>query len=281
LLTSSLRGQPAAGHSGAGLILYNDLPAGHRLDHVSIDHVSVSGFDSGVAFGGQNAGAGFGNVQVSNCVLSDNVDTGLESYGPPFNAQSPSYANQNVSAVNVTASSNYGDPQVTAHNTGNGIVLGSVRDGTISWSTAENNGGSGGAVQGPAGIWTYNSTGVAIEHNLSFDNRTPNRVDGNGFGLYENTSDSVMQDNLAYGNDGTGFLVYSGRNNGAQTDNIVRYDISSADVRDGSTYYGSWLTAAARCAREDRSRPFAKPPSSGLQVCGEQRPAPVAGLNAG
>jgi hypothetical protein len=233
-----LRGKPPAGHSGAGLILYNDLPAGHRLDHVSIDDVNVSGFDNGIAFGGQNDGAGFGNVQVSNCVLSDNVDSGLESYGATFNATSPSYANQSVSVLNVVASQNHGDPQVKTHNTGNGIVLGSVHDGTIAWSTADNNGGSGGDVQGPAGIWTYDSTDVSIEHDLSFDNRTPNRVDGNGFGLDQNTSDSLMQDNLSYGNDGTGFLVYSGLNNKAQTDNVVRYNISSADVRDASTYYG-------------------------------------------
>jgi hypothetical protein len=160
------------------------------------------------------------------------------TYGPPFDPQSPTYANQDVQVSHVVAAQNHGDPGDKTANTGNGIVLGSVRDGTISWSTADDNGGAGGATQGPAGIWTYDSTAIDIEHSLSYDNKTANQVDGNGFGLDQNTSDSVLQDNLSYGNDGTGYLVYSLENDSAQKNNIVRYNISSDDARDGYTFYG-------------------------------------------
>jgi hypothetical protein len=47
-----------------------------------------------------------------------------------------------------------------------------------------------------------------------------------------------MQYNLSYGNDGTGFLVYSGQNNQWQEDNVVRDNISSGDGRDGTSFYG-------------------------------------------
>ena len=58
--------------------------------------------------------------------------------------------------LDVVASQNHGDPRVTSHNTGNGIVLGSVRDGRIIWSTADDNGGAGGdSTQGPTGIWAF------------------------------------------------------------------------------------------------------------------------------
>jgi hypothetical protein len=234
----NLVGRPPAGHSGAGLMLYSDLSAGRQLKQVTVDHVSVSGFYNGISFGGKNAGAGFMDVRISNCLLSNNVDNGLLSYGPLFNGQSPSYANQNVSVSDVVSFSNHGDPQVDTHNTGNGIVLGSVRDGTIKDSTAYDNGGAGGDHEGPAGIWTYDSTDVDIERNLSYDNTTPNRVDGNGFGLDQNTSDSVMQRNLSFGNAGTGFLVYSSFKNGAEKNDVVRYNISSDDARDGTTFYG-------------------------------------------
>jgi hypothetical protein len=234
----NLVGKPPAGHSGGGLTLYNDLSAGRQLEHVTVDHVDVSGFYNGISFGGKNGGAGFGDVRISNCTLSNNIDTGLSSYGPPFNAQSPSYANWNVSVSDVTSFSNHGDPQVKTHNTGNGIVLGSVRDGTIIGSTAHDNGGSGGGHEGPAGIWTYDSTGVDIERNLSYNNRTPNRVDGNGFGLDQNTSDSIMQRNLSHGNAGTGYLVYSPLKNNAEKDDVIQYNISSDDARDGTIFYG-------------------------------------------
>jgi hypothetical protein len=234
----NLVGRPPAGHSGGGITLYNDLSVGHQLKQVTVDHVAVSGFYNGISFGGNHAGAGFADVRISDCTLSNNVDTGLLSYGPLFNGQSPSYANQNVSVSDVVSFSNHGDPQVKTHNTGNGIVLGSVRDGTISGSTAYDNGGAGGDREGPAGIWTYDSTDVDIERNLSYDNQTPDRVDGNGFGLDQNTSDSVMQRNLSFGNAGTGFLVYSPLKNGAEKNDVVQYNISSDDARDGTTFYG-------------------------------------------
>ena len=233
----NLTGRPSSGAAAAGLNVYNDLPAGRRLNHVVVRNITVAGFANGVTLGGKNSGAGFGDVTVSNCVLDGNVNDGLIMYGPEFNPGHPTYANQDVVVSHVIAARNHGDPHSTVGNTGNGIVLGSVRDGTIAWSTADNNGRDSVATEGPEGIWTYDSTRIVMEHDLSFENRTGNRVDGNGFGLDQNTSDSVMQDNLSYGNDGAGFLVYSGQENSAQTHNIVRYNISSGDSRDGNSSY--------------------------------------------
>jgi hypothetical protein len=234
----SVTGHPPTLGGGAGILLYNDLPADHKLRDVAIDHVNVSGFATGIALGGKNSGAGFSDVVISNSIVHKNFDAGLISYGPAFDPKSPTYANQDVYVSHVEATQNYGDPHEMSHNTGNGIVLGSVRNGAISWSTADNNGGAGGAVQGPAGIWTYDSTHLVIEHNLAYAEKTPNRVDGNGFGLDQNTSDSYMQYNLSYDNDGTGYLVYSGENNGAQENNVVRYNVSTTDSRDGNGFYG-------------------------------------------
>ena len=81
-------------------------------------------------------------------------------------------------------------------------------------------------------------TGISIEHSLSYDNQAVSKVDGNGFGLDQNTSDELMQDNLSYGNAGPGFLIYSRLSNGAQKNNIVRYNISSDDANDGNTFNG-------------------------------------------
>jgi hypothetical protein len=232
-----LTGSPHPGE-GDGINAYNDLPTGHRLDHITISNVDVYGFLYGISVGGANESAGFSNVQISNANLHDNIDAGLLTYGPTFDPKAPAYANQHVRVSNVQATMNRGNRSEHKQDTGNGIVLGSVDAGSVIWSTANDNGGLGVASEGPAGIWTYDSTGVDIEHNLSHDNKTPNRVDGNGFGLDQNTSDSVLQYNLSYGNDGTGYLLYSGLNNGSQKDNIIRDNISSNDVRDGNSFYG-------------------------------------------
>jgi len=203
-----------------------------------ISRVYATGFDNGIAVGGANPGAGFSDVQVSDCLVSGNTDAGLESYGPAFNPRSPAYANQDLDVSGVVAPRNYGDPHVTSRNTGNGIVLGSVQGGRIEWSIADSNGGAGGASQGPTGIWTYDSTDVVIEHSFSYQTETPNHADGNGFGLDQNTSNSIMQYDLSYENFGSGFLVYSRLAYGAQRNNTVRCDISSGDSSDEGTFNG-------------------------------------------
>lgn len=222
---------------GDGINAYNNLAAGHRLDHVDINDVDVTGFLDGISIGGKNAAAGFDGVQVTDSKVDGNIDDGLITFGPAFNATAPTYANQDVLISGVTASGNLGNPLDKYGNTGSGILLGSVSDGTITRSVSAGNGGRGAAVQGPEGIWAYDSTKIDIEHDLSFDERTSNGVDGDGFGFDQNTSDSIMQDNLSYNNAGAGFLLYSSLNNDAQHGDIVRDNISSNDVRDGYPFY--------------------------------------------
>ena len=234
-----LTGPAAPANSNSGINLYSDLGAGHRPDHIVIRGVSATGFLDGISIGAAHPGAGFSDVQISQCALYGNTDAGLLTYGPKFDAHAPAYAHQNVRVDHVVAYGNRGNPLDKTTNSGNGIVLGSVRDGSITWSTAHDNGGRSTALQGPAGIWTYDSTEIDIAHSLSYHNKTANRIDGNGFDLDQNTSNSVLEDNLSYGNDGTGFLVFTALNNGAQRGNMVRNNISSDDARDGAVQYGS------------------------------------------
>jgi len=225
-----LAGAHRGGPQSAGIQLYSDLPRNHHLDHVVIEDVDVSGFGTGISIGAVNPGAGFHGVWVGDSALHDNLSAGLSSYGPKFDPAAPSYAHANVHVARVQAYGNAGDPASTHRNSGNGIVLGSVSDASVSWSTAHGNGGANGAPhEGPIGIWAYDSTGVVIQHSLSFGNQTATRRDGGGFGLDQNTSNSVLQYNLAYGNAGAGFQVYSPRDKQSQG-NIVRFNISSGDA---------------------------------------------------
>ena len=232
-----LTGRPHPGE-GDGVNVYSDLSANHRADHIAISNVDASDFLYGIAVGSLHSGAGFSNVIISDDYLHDNMNAGFLTYGPPFNPQEPAYSNENVIVSHVQASMNRGNPHVQNLDTGNGIVLGSVYGGSVAWSTASNNGGLGPSIEGPVGIWTYDSTDVDIEHDLSYGNKTLNQVDGNGFGLDQNTSYSVLQYDISYGNDGAGYLVYSGQDDGWQRDNVIRDNISSGDGRDGTTFYG-------------------------------------------
>lgn len=233
----SLVGRGRAFTYGLGVDAYSSRTGTNRLDGLVISDVSISGFVDGISIGGTGA-AGFRDVLVSDCTLDHNLDNGMMTWGPTFDPAKRTYANANIDVQRVTAFANKGDPHLTAHNSGSGIILGSVSGGDVTRSTAYDNGGNEGSREGSDGIWAYDSTQVTLEHSLSYDNRTNDGEDGDGFGLDQNASHSVMQYDLSYGNDGAGYLLYSSLNNGAQTHNVVRFNISSGDVRDGSSLYG-------------------------------------------
>ena len=217
---------------GAGINLYNDLAGNIKLDHVSVSHVNISGFEDGVSIGGGQGTSGFSHVAVSSSALHDNLANGLTSFGPAFDPASPGYAHAHISVSHVAAYRNLGDPAQISHNSGSGIVIGSTSGATVAWSAAYDNGGQGGALsQGPDGIWAYDSAGVVIKHNLSYRNRSNNSTDGGGFDLDQNTSHSVLEYNLSYDNSGFGYLLYTPNTSYAHTSNVVRWNISSADTQ--------------------------------------------------
>ena len=242
-----LVGGHSSGTGSAGIQLFSDRPAKHRLRHIVIRAVDASGFETGISIGARNPGAGFAGVRISDCALHGNLDAGLASYGPRFDRAAPSYAHADIRIVRVSAYRNLGDPANAQSNTGNGIVLGSVRDAQVTWSTAADNGGDNAAPnEGPIGIWAYDSSGVVIQHDLSYGNRSASRRDGGGFGLDQNTSGSWMQYNLSYGNAGGGYQVYS-PNGAANTGNVVRFNISSGDAL--RTINASGIIVAGRVSR--------------------------------
>ncbi|MCW0214275.1 MAG: right-handed parallel beta-helix repeat-containing protein [Pseudonocardia sp.] len=212
----------------AGVWFFSDLPDGQVLGNVAVSQVEASGFVNGIEVGSEHAGNGFRDVRIEDSVVHDNRDAGVAVYGPEFDPAAPRYAHEEVSVTGVTASGNVDDPANTRRNTRSGIV----RGGSVSRSVAHDNGGSGGAGEGPVGIWAYDSTGIVIEHNLSYRNRTATLTDGGGFALDQNTADSVLQYNLFYDNHGPGSLVHTGQDNDAHHGSTVRFNVSSGDAHD-------------------------------------------------
>ncbi|MFF5157115.1 right-handed parallel beta-helix repeat-containing protein [Streptomyces sp. NPDC000348] len=216
-----------------GIAFVSDLPGGRRLPHLRVTGVDVSGFRNGIRLHGGAGASGFRDVVIHDCAVHDNQDAGLVTDGPAFDADEPAYAHEQVTVSRVVAFANRGDPRANDSNTGSGIVLGSVRRGVVEESVAHDNGRSSSAiaVEGPIGIWTYDSTRMVIQRNVAHGNHTGSRVDGGGFGLDNNVSYSLVQYNLSYGNDGPGFQVYSAAPNTAHSDNEIRYNISRNDSR--------------------------------------------------
>jgi hypothetical protein len=240
-------GDQAAYASSGGITFYTDQQVAGPLDHVVISDVDVSSFRWGIFFNTGTIGRGYQGVTISNSKLHDNRDTGLLTLGPDFDANNPSYAFSDVKVSGVTAYHNQGDPTNVEHHSGSGIILGSVNGGTIEQSSAYDNGGlCPASKEGPVGIWTYDSTTVTIQRNISYGNKTGGPSDGGGFDLDQNVSNSTLQYNLSYQNAGPGLMVYSAQQNGAQTGNTVRFNVSVGDAAGSGSYGG--LTVAGHVA---------------------------------
>lgn len=203
-----------------------------RLAGITLENLDVSGFENGIAVGADGS-AGFADVVMSNLASHNNRNNGVAVFGATPDYAHPSYAHTRVTITGVMAYDNTGSRNNTDHNTGSGIVIGSVDTGRIALSTAYSNGKQAGNMrEGPLGIWAYDSTRVIIEHSVSYSNRTLG-ADGGGFGLDQSTTDSMIQYNLSYDNSGEGFLLFGQRTNGSNTRNAVRYNISVNDSRNG------------------------------------------------
>lgn len=232
-----------AGVVADGIAAFNESSA-RLVDGVSISDVDVSGFINGISVGGTTTG--FGAVTVRDSQIHDNARDGLTFYGPRIDAAAPVYANADVLVDGVASFANTGQPDDLTSNSGSGIIIGSTERATVTRSVAHSNGALCNAPLGPSGIWSYDSTKVLFESNVSYSNHTgTGTADGNGFDFDVNTSDSVMQYNLSYGNDGAGFFVFTFEPNSLQQGNTVRYNVSSNDVRRREFYAGLMIATGA------------------------------------
>jgi hypothetical protein len=189
----------------------------HTRD-VAVMHVEVSGF----------RGAGimtFGDKKscITHVYAHDNGYAGIA-------VRSVSKATtEDLYIAYCTAENNPGDPSVRDNHSGNGIVVGGVKHGTIEFCEAMNNGWDMPREgNGPVGIWAWHSDQVVIQHCISHHNQSPG-ADGGGFDFDGGMTNSIIQYNLSYCNAGAGYGLY--QYHGAHTwkDNTIRYNISVDD----------------------------------------------------
>lgn len=125
--------------------------------------------------------------------------------------------------------SNPGDPSILDNHSGNGIVVGGVKRGTIEYCEVMRNGWDMPREgNGPVGIWAWHSDQVIIQHCISHHNLSPG-LDGGGFDFDGGMTNSVMQNNISYQNAGAGYGLYQFDGAAPWRDNIIRYNLSVDD----------------------------------------------------
>ena len=191
-----------------------------RSANIKADHIEVSGF--------QKAGVhvkGCDRITLTNIRAFENGACGILA--------SDEETTTDIYIADCVAENNPGDPTNLTNHSGNGILLGHVRRGMVEYCMATNNGWDmPWTGNGPVGIWAYYSDSVIIQHCISHHNKT-NKVaaDGGGFDFDGGMTNSVMQYNLSYNNEGAGYGLFQYWGAPTWANNIIRYNIS---LNDGS-----------------------------------------------
>jgi len=183
---------------------------------VQIDRVDTSGFrGSGLRLDGVS------QVRITDVHAHDNGFAGLSvGYGK---------RSKDVYLSRCVAKNNPGDPSNLINHSGNGIVVGNAENVTIEYCEAAGNGWDMPRKgNGPVGIWAWNSNRVVIQFCVSHDNKSPGD-DGGGFDLDGGVTNSILQYNLSYHNDGPGYFLCQYPGAADFKNNVVRYNISQDD----------------------------------------------------
>lgn len=240
-------GAAANGVRKNGVRFYTDkTPTGglNRFDHIRVSNVAVHGFaDSGLAVYAEDR-VGYSDVQIVGSEFYGNAFAGINVGA----ARWQDLIHSGVTIDNVVAHDNPGSAGSGPHS-GHGVVIAQVDGGVIQGSVARDNGKAFG--YGNVGIWAWQSNNVVIQNNLAYGNRSPAGGDGGAFDLDGGVTNSVVQYNRSYDNDGAGLLLAQFASADPMSHNVFRYNLSVNDGRDnygGITIWGASANDVATSA---------------------------------
>ena len=203
-----------AGNTERGVLLTDG-------EEAVVDGIEVSGFrGSGLLL------AGMRDSRVANVYAHDNGADGIAVGASDPDEQRWS---ERIYIGYCVAENNPGDPSNLDNHSGNGIVVGCVRDCVIEYCEAMNNGWDMPREgNGPVGIWAWKADRVIIQFCVSHDNKSPG-WDGGGFDLDGGVTNSILQFNYSYNNVGPGYFLCQYPTGPVWKNNVVRYNISVND----------------------------------------------------
>ncbi len=210
--------------------------------HITLSGLRISGF-TGDHSGAVKAGNGIlitssGKGQAYHHVLIENSQAFENDHAGVLTESANNQYHQDVTIRNVQAYRNSGLAE-SKENSGSGIVLGFVDGGLIEFCKAYENGAKNLRVGGPVGIWAWFSKNIIIRKNQSFRNRTGSTADGGGFDLDGSVTNSILEDNESWDNEGAGYLLCTFQGSGPVKDVIVRRNKSHNDGLKNS--YGAFV----------------------------------------
>ena len=187
-----IKGSGGASPSDHGIVFYNDVGGGAKLEHVRVDRVHVEGFNGhGLAVIGAAGRSGYRDVRVTNSAFYENGG-GITMYGPDGERA----AIEDLYIGHCRLFGNAGGP-------GPGYADGS------------------GSAAGAASVAVRDAADVTVQHNESYGN-------GAGGFSFGDVRAATVQHNYSHGNAGAGFGFGPSAAPGSGS-STVRFNVSEND----------------------------------------------------
>jgi hypothetical protein len=216
--------------NSTGLGLYVDGSPGADLHGFTLTNLYVH--DGGLNDGQHLILIGQYKNHSVHDVLIDNVEAsfgwrGIEIGGKCCN--DPEIRSTNIVIRNTTVHDVQSDGILVA-STNNALVEHCVVYNTGIMTTLQNH--------TPNALWTWDCDDCIIQFNEVYESHSPS-VDGGAFDIDYFNHRNIVQYNYAHDNDNYCVAVFGGNANDVTLDSVVRYNICSNDVRDGSQGAGA------------------------------------------
>jgi hypothetical protein len=217
----------------AGVYLADDT----KLPFLRFEQMAISGFGRGVLIWSwyttsTRAWPGFTDVKLTGLDVHDNLRGGIETSGTTLpDGDGTRFSHTDFVIAHCSVYGNHGDPASTQHS-GSGIIVGGVDRATIEYCVAHDNGGLGPATGGgPFGIWAWEARAATIQYNLVYNQKSSSSLDGGAYDLDGGCSNSVVQYNYSYNNEGPAIGLIQFSDASPHMNSVVRYNISENDCR--------------------------------------------------
>jgi hypothetical protein len=197
---------------------------------IGIDNVTISGFYLGINIASRH-GKGFGPISILNSTTRDNFREGTNVFGYDGQGQEADvwYSHGIFTRAYIGYVTSYNNHEWS------GILIGNTDDAMIEHSVVHDIGDTAKSGPGPVGIWTIGTERGTVQFNSSSNvgSSNPNKLDGDGYDISWNNTHALYQYNLAFNNEGPGFLADDNKvTSPAFVNATMRYNVSQGNCQD-------------------------------------------------
>ncbi|MDZ7608172.1 MAG: right-handed parallel beta-helix repeat-containing protein [Cyclobacteriaceae bacterium] len=217
----------------SGLVIHGAGRKTAKTSGLMLEHCTNMNIDSVRASGYQHHGIDVlssENIRITHIKANDNGKTGIRVGGDRIEG-TQDFSSRNIYIGYSDTYDNAGDPTVMDNHSGSGIIVNFTDSAVIEYCSAYNNGWDMPRKgNGPVGIWAHDANNITIQYCIAYNNEAPRGAwDGGGFDFDGGITNSVMQYNYSYDNNGAGYGLFQYAGTTVWENNTIRFNISYND----------------------------------------------------